>query len=337
MILIAVFSLFLLNGKFDIPFVVYNTISLLILLCCTISYYVLNDKEMHYKQEPKSKVSRLFITFMFFTILLTMFSLTITTMLPQYYQNANIYIFFGQILTAFILEILRRKKVHFLNMIGVCFIIIVAGIVLFAIGKLLPIACILLGAASAISVLGIFIGGYVFSKYKSRFIPPLTIVLSGIAVGIGEMVYDYFAESLQIYMYIMMGIYVFAASIYLFLSPFIQYRMGYVIEVPFKDSDEKENLKNFEEIIIENDQKNIKESGLNVFSSLTEREKEVVKLILWGYTGNQIAATLFISLSTVKTHISNIYSKLLIKSKKELFDLARQGNSGDNMFPGQNF
>ena len=198
----------------------------------------------------------------------------------------------------------------------------------------MPVACILLGAASAISILGIFIGGYVFSKYNSRFIPPITIILSGIAVGVGEMVYDFFADSLQIYMYIMMGIYVFAASIYLFLSPFIQYRMGYVIEVPYKDSDEKENLKNFEEIT---EEKNIKESGPNVFSSLTEREKEVVKLILWGYTGTQIAATLFISLSTVKTHISNIYSKLMIKSKKELFDLARQGNSGDNLFSGQNF
>lgn len=43
MILIAVFGLILLNGKFEIPFVIYNTISLVILLCCTISYYVLDE------------------------------------------------------------------------------------------------------------------------------------------------------------------------------------------------------------------------------------------------------------------------------------------------------
>lgn len=43
---------------------------------------------------------------------------------------------------------------------------------------------------------------------------------------------------------------------------------------------------------------------------LTEREQEVLLLMAKGMTNQQIADTLFIALKTVKTHVSNILSKL---------------------------
>ena len=49
----------------------------------------------------------------------------------------------------------------------------------------------------------------------------------------------------------------------------------------------------------------------------SEREKDVLKLLENGYTYNTIAQKLFISLSTVKFHIQNIYEKLHVKSKEE--------------------
>lgn len=43
---------------------------------------------------------------------------------------------------------------------------------------------------------------------------------------------------------------------------------------------------------------------------LSPRELEILKLVVEGYTNPEIAGTLYISLSTVKTHIRSILSKL---------------------------
>jgi DNA-binding NarL/FixJ family response regulator len=54
--------------------------------------------------------------------------------------------------------------------------------------------------------------------------------------------------------------------------------------------------------------------------SITERENEVIILLLKGYAYNKIAETLCISLSTVRTHVMNIYKKVGINSRYELYN-----------------
>ena len=50
---------------------------------------------------------------------------------------------------------------------------------------------------------------------------------------------------------------------------------------------------------------------------LSIREIEVLGLIMQGLTNNEIAEKLSISLSTVKTHLKNSYSKLQVQNKTE--------------------
>jgi len=50
---------------------------------------------------------------------------------------------------------------------------------------------------------------------------------------------------------------------------------------------------------------------------LTEREREVLNLVVQGHSNQQIAETLVISITTVKAHISNILSKLQVSSRAE--------------------
>ncbi len=54
-------------------------------------------------------------------------------------------------------------------------------------------------------------------------------------------------------------------------------------------------------------------------ADLSRQERTIQHLILEGKSNKEIAGELFISLSTVKTHITNIYSKLQVSSRKELF------------------
>ncbi|MDH7446889.1 response regulator transcription factor [Aquimarina sp. 2201CG14-23] len=56
----------------------------------------------------------------------------------------------------------------------------------------------------------------------------------------------------------------------------------------------------------------------NILTPLSKQEKTIKALIISGKSNKEIANELFISISTVKTHISNIYSKLNISSRKEL-------------------
>ncbi len=55
---------------------------------------------------------------------------------------------------------------------------------------------------------------------------------------------------------------------------------------------------------------------------LTNREKEIVKLIIQGMTNQEIANTLFVSIRTVDTHRKNVLSKLDLKNTATLVKYA---------------
>lgn len=50
---------------------------------------------------------------------------------------------------------------------------------------------------------------------------------------------------------------------------------------------------------------------------LTDREREVLDLVVQGHSNQQIAEALVITIATVKAHISNILSKLQVSSRAE--------------------
>lgn len=56
---------------------------------------------------------------------------------------------------------------------------------------------------------------------------------------------------------------------------------------------------------------------------LSKRELEVLELLAQGFSNQEIADRLFVSLNTAKTHISNIYSKLNVKRRTQAIQKAR--------------
>ncbi|MFD2915512.1 helix-turn-helix domain-containing protein [Psychroserpens luteus] len=54
---------------------------------------------------------------------------------------------------------------------------------------------------------------------------------------------------------------------------------------------------------------------------LTKQEQNVLDLLLGDNTNKDIAETLFVSVSTVKTHVNNVYKKLNVNSRNELKSL----------------
>jgi DNA-binding NarL/FixJ family response regulator len=60
--------------------------------------------------------------------------------------------------------------------------------------------------------------------------------------------------------------------------------------------------------------------------NLTEREKNVLQLLVNGYSYKMIAAEMFIAIDTVRSHIKKIYEKLHVNSKSEAVAKAFKNN-----------
>jgi len=58
------------------------------------------------------------------------------------------------------------------------------------------------------------------------------------------------------------------------------------------------------------------ESPSKIYSNLTEKEKEILKLMSEGKSNKEIGSQLFVELSTVKTHINSIYKQIKVKDRR---------------------
>lgn len=64
----------------------------------------------------------------------------------------------------------------------------------------------------------------------------------------------------------------------------------------------------------------------NLPAVITEREKEILQQMINGWDAKRIAASLGLSVLTVRKHIANIYEKLHVNSKAQVISLAHKNN-----------
>lgn len=57
---------------------------------------------------------------------------------------------------------------------------------------------------------------------------------------------------------------------------------------------------------------------------LTKREYEILQLLIKGHSNSDIANQLFLSISTVKTHVSNLYTKMNVKRRTQAIAKAKK-------------
>ena len=65
-------------------------------------------------------------------------------------------------------------------------------------------------------------------------------------------------------------------------------------------------------------EKTLKEDFIKNFS-ITKREQEIIIALLAGKSNKELAETLFVSEKTIETHLANIYRKVGVKNRLELF------------------
>ena len=59
-------------------------------------------------------------------------------------------------------------------------------------------------------------------------------------------------------------------------------------------------------------------------TGISKREQEVLECLAQGYSNQEIADKLFVSLNTIKTHLNNVYSKLDVKRRTQAVVRAKE-------------
>ena len=192
------------------------------------------------------------------------------------------------------LYLLKKFKVDKFHIINTYISISFIGLALAFIPTLRLIACFFLAYGLVSYNMCVFLGNTLYDAYKYKFIIPFVILANILISILTTWTFKYFENNVQ------------NPIIIFFLIITIFFIILFTI-MPFVSSEYKTDMTN--------------KKLTNYSDTLSKRENEIVKYILLGYTSGQLSDELYISLPTVKTHISNIYKKLNINSKKELFQL----------------
>ena len=80
------------------------------------------------------------------------------------------------------------------------------------------------------------------------------------------------------------------------------------------------------EVYVNRNENFILDTSLVSQLELSKRELEILSLLAQGHSNQEIAAKLFVSLSTVKTHIQNLFEKLDVKRRIQAVEKAKRLN-----------
>ncbi|MGG9961181.1 response regulator transcription factor [Ferruginibacter sp. SUN106] len=78
------------------------------------------------------------------------------------------------------------------------------------------------------------------------------------------------------------------------------------------------------EVYVSSNEDFVPDTALIAQLALSKREMEILGLLARGHSNQEIAATLFVSLSTVKTHNQNLFEKLDVKRRIQAVEKAKK-------------
>jgi DNA-binding CsgD family transcriptional regulator len=127
----------------------------------------------------------------------------------------------------------------------------------------------------------------------------------------------------------LIGIVVFILSTVLLIAIGLFFRKKSSQYKSQKINTEKELIRIKEELKIYSESQFTQKDNENAIlnsDKLNKRQKEILKLVAKGLTNKEIGEKLFVTEATVKFHLSNIYSILDVKNRKDILVILSQSN-----------
>jgi len=190
------------------------------------------------------------------------------------------------------------------------------------------VACALIGCGMMPCQLIPLVSLMLMKVYPSRWISPSIIGLALVAVLVQSSMVEFFRNMPNMLFLAYSVIMVAFILIYLQLEPLLMFAFRKRIEDSDCSSAEiigAEPISEAEQLVSEaSETAEADGKPENPLMRLSRREMDVVNLICYGYSNNDIAKMLFISEHTVKDHNKNIYKKLDVHSRFELTALVNR-------------
>ncbi len=304
-----------LNDILPITFSYFRIFALPALLCLIVFFFKMPagiDACPEYVKKKNGIIApKKFITGTLVLVFVSAFMAVAGPIISGTVKNGVMIAYFSDAFASIMMYVLYKKKgIHPFKMSSVCLLLGGAGFLLMMTTEyaqfLSYISCVLIGFGLVPCQMLPLYNLVIMKNYPSKYLAPATVGLAFAAV----LVQSAIAEALRdmgtlIYLSyaVIMGILI---MVYLKIEPYFLYSLER--KLTNEETDEPKPEKTEE-----------KEEGKenNELSLLSKREIEVVNLLASGYTNQEIADILYISVHTVNDHTKKIYKKLDVHSRLE--------------------
>ncbi len=262
----------------------------------------------------------IFILLIFPTILLLM-----ATSIAETVKHGVSIMYLSASILAILLNIIKVKlRTDSIKTFGIFFMLTPLGFVFTVLSTLSNqfstlgiLACVFFGFSIVLAGMWLFFSASAFEIYPSRFIASIGTGIGLVLALVHSVILESFRDNLSILYYVYLGISIFLMILFYLLEPYFVYGWKKTIE------DKKISQSKKESAIYTEEKKEESKIELLGMERLSIQEQNLAKLILQGYSETEIAKEMNITLNTQKSYRKNLYTKLNIHSRRELFKLLK--------------
>lgn len=303
------------NEYINIGFGIFTVFSIALIGALTLFFFLIPAKIKTPFANRKNRI-RMPKIFFFGTWFISGFATLLICFASTYAESVPggvSVIYFSAACVAVLLYALWKKLgKRSIRMFGGLLALAVLGFVLAFLSITLPalrlVSCVLLGVIVALAGLWIFFAAVAFSAYPTRFI-------GAIGAGMGlvlALIHSALLDLLRSDTALLYGIYAALSAallaVYIFMEPYFTYAWN------------RSQRNESEAVSLPAPAAEQNKAG-DPLDILSEQERVLARLIFEGHTETSAAKRMNISLNTEKGYRKNLYSKLGVHSKRELFEL----------------
>lgn len=327
-ILAGIFLPLMQNDLFSVPFAAFNGLTCCILVCLLTVYFRLPaTAQVEYPgvermQKTAARLTGGVYCMVTVSCLMTLFGASLAEGAPN---GVAVYYLSGGACAALFLILWKKTKRNPLRMATAFLMLGGLGFLLFIVSAAYPAlrycACALTGGGLIVCNLIEFFAAGLFVQRPSRLVVPAVVGIALATVVFHSLLLELFRGDPAALSVIYGGVAVVGTALYLRMEPYLAYawdREGQK-HLPPQGKTQPDSHPGEEAAA--------RESCPAAFEELTPQEQAVADLILRGYTGKEISERMNISINTQKDYRKNIYAKLQIHSRSELFELAGEKNT----------